>query len=129
MKKWDRQSGFTMLEMLIAMFLLMIGFLGVITVLWCSAQSGSFSRNMTTAANLNQDMMERFSTLKYSDLPVTVGFVNYTCSNPAANGFRRMKQVEENAAGTMKTISVRILWNEPGGPKSRTYTMTKRSDF
>jgi type IV pilus assembly protein PilV len=129
MNKVDQQSGFTMIEMMIAMFILMVGFLGVITVLWCSAKSGSFSRNMTTAANLNQDMMERFSNLKYNDLPVTAGFVNYTCSNPAATGFRRLKQVEENAAGTMKTISVKILWKESGSPKTRTFTVKKRVDF
>lgn len=129
MDSWSKQDGFTMIEMLIAMFLLMIGFFGVITVFWCSAKSGSFSRNMTTAANLSQDMMERFTTLKYNDLPVTAGFVNYTSGNPAGANFSRLKKVELNAGGSMKIITVKISWNESGTLKSRTFTMTKTADF
>lgn len=129
MSMLDNQKGFSLVELMIAMFLLMIGFLGVITVLWSSSKAGSFSRNMTTAANLNQDIMERFSTLNYSDLPVTAGFVDCTYSNPVSTGFTRQTRVVENGAGDTKTIMVRIGWNEHGSVKSRTFTVIKRSDF
>ncbi|MRS02074.1 pilus assembly protein PilV [bacterium] len=125
MSKMDKQSGFSLLEMIIAMFLLMVGFLAVITVLWSSAQSGSFSRDMTTAANLNQDIMERLTSFSYDSLPVSADFVDYTNANPMAAGFTRQTKVEENAAANLKTITVKISWNEKGRIKTRLYTMMK----
>ena len=125
MSKMDKQSGFSLIEMMIAMFLLMVGFLAVITVLWSSAQSGSFSRDMTTAANLNQDIMERLTSLSYDSLTASTNFVAYTNANPMAAGYTRQTKVEENAAANQKTITVKISWNERGKTKTRLYTMMK----
>ncbi len=37
------EDGFTLVELLVAILLLMIGFLAVITVFWTSAASGTFT--------------------------------------------------------------------------------------
>lgn len=129
MSKIADQNGFSLIEMMIAMFLLMVGFLAVITVLWSSAQSGSFSRNMTTAANLNQDMMERLTSLSYDDLVVSADFVDYTTANPMASGFTRQTKIEQNAAADLKTITVKISWNEHGRTKTRLYTVMKSKSY
>lgn len=129
MSKIDNLNGFSLIEMMIAMFLLMIGFLAVITVLWSSAQSGSFSRNMTTAANLNQDIMERLTSLSYDSLPVTADFVDYTNANPMSSGFTRQTKVEENAAADLKTITVKIGWTEQGRTKTRLFTVMKSKSY
>jgi len=129
MLKMNKQSGFSLLEMMIAMFLLMVGFLAVITVLWSSAQSGSFSRNMTTAANLNQDIMERLTSLSYASLPVTADFVDYTNANPMASVFSRQTKVQENTVANLKTITVKISWNDHGKTKTRLYTMVKSKSY
>lgn len=129
MSKIDNQRGVSLIEMMIAMFLLMVGFLAVITVLWSSAQSGSFSRNMTTAANLNQDIMERLTSLSYDSLPVTADFVDYTNANPMAAGFTRQTKVEENAAANLKTITVKISWDEHGKTKTRLFSVMKSKGY
>ena len=129
MFKTNNQRGFSLIEMVIAMFLLMIGFLAVITVLWSSAQSGSFSRNTTTAANLNQDIMERITSFDYDSLPVSADFIDYTNANPMAAGFTRQTKVEENASADLKTITVKISWSEHGRTKTRIFTMMKSKGY
>lgn len=130
-----RQQGFTLVELLVALVLLLIGFLAVFTVLWGSAASGRFSRDMTTAASLGQDMLERAKTLSYGSLPATTGFVSYTASSVSAKGFTREWQIMNDfpEAG-MKTVKARVSWDNivgSGGVKTstRTFTMTKRPEY
>lgn len=123
-------SGYTLVELLIAVVLLAIGFFAVITVLWSSTKGGTTSRNMTAAANVAQDIFERLSGVPAAALPSTSGFVPYTAANPAAGKLVRQWQVEDGVpeAG-MKTITVKISWNEQGIARTRTYTMVRRGDF
>lgn len=126
-----RQQGFSLIELLVAILLLMVGFMAVFTVLWSSTRAGSFSRSITTAASLGQDMLERAHGLSYSALPATAGFVNYTSASVSAVGFTREMEILDNypEAG-VKTVNARITWNTPGkGTSTRTFTMTKRSDY
>jgi type IV pilus assembly protein PilV len=129
------QQGFTLIELLVALVLLMIGFLAVFTVLWGSAASGRFTRDMTTAASLGQDMLERAKTLSYGSLPATTGFVSYTAASVSAKGFTREWQIMNDfpEAG-MKTVKARVSWNNivgSGGVKTstRTFTMTRRPEY
>lgn len=122
------QQGMSLVEMLIALLILVVGFLSVIMVLWMSINSGRFTRDMTVAASLGQDMLERFTARDSSSLPATGGaFKPYTSANAAAAGYVREVKVEDNVpeAG-IKTVTVRIRWNSSGREKSRTFTMLKR---
>ena len=119
------------MELLVAMLLLMVGFLAVFTVLWSSTRAGRFSRDMTTAAGLGQEMLERANILGYSSLPATAGFVNYTAASVSAVGFTRQWEILNNVpeAG-VKTINARISWTTPGkGSNTRTFSMTKHPDY
>ena len=124
-----REEGFTLVELLVAILLLMIGFLAVITVFWTSAASGTFTRQMTTAASLGEEMLERAKTLSYNSLGTTGGFVNYTAANASARSFTRRWSISES--GGVKIITAEISWSGGGtmGTKTRTFTMTKRSDY
>lgn len=118
--------------MLIAMFLLVVGFLSVCLVLWACTTSGRFSRDMTTAANLGQDMLERAGSIKYEDLPETSGFEAY----PEPFGDRSLaaaafeaRQWRISSASGMKIITARISWRKEGVRKTRDFTMVRRSDY
>lgn len=126
------QKGYTLVEMLIAMFLLVVGFLSVFLVLWASTTSGRFSRDMTTAANLGQDMLERIGTMKYDDLPETSGFQNYPepfgDKSLAAAAFEA-RQWRISSAGSMKIVTARISWIKDGARKTRDFTMVRRKEY
>lgn len=125
------QQGFSLVELLIAILLLMVGFLAVFSVLWSSTQAGRFSRDMTTAASLGQEMLERANSLSYSSLPATAGFVNYTAASVSAPGFTREWQVIDNSpVAGVKTVQAKVSWNSPGkGVSTRTFTMTKHPNY
>lgn len=121
------RQGFTLVEVLMAVFLLVVGFLSVLLVLWSVISSGRFSRDMTTAANLGQDMLERAGTLNYDTLTVRRGFVTYTSSNNVAAGFARQWRI--SSASGMKVVTARITWSSNGATKSREYTLVRRPEF
>lgn len=122
------QGGFSLIELLVAVLLLTVGFLAVMTVFWTSASSGNFTRQMTTAASLGEEMLERAKTVSYASLGTTSGFVNYTAANVSAQSFTRRWSITES--GGVKTITAEISWGGGTmGTKTRTFTMTKRTDY
>jgi len=58
------EDGFTLVELLVAILLLMIGFLAVITVFWTSAASGTFTRHIPRGPRA--EMLERAKPSKHS---------------------------------------------------------------
>lgn len=56
------QRGFTMVELLVALTVLMIGITGLISLQMTAMQSTSFSRHTTEAALLAEDRMEELRT-------------------------------------------------------------------
>lgn len=133
MKKIIEHHGFTLAELLVAVVILMIGFLGVLTVLWTSSRAGKFSRQMSTAANLNEDVMEQINTLDYTNSSISTtngSFVNFNSSNAAATAYTRQIMVQDNVpAANTKTITVRISWKDGAVTKTRNFVMLKRQDF
>lgn len=123
-----RQEGFSLIELLVAILLLSVGFLAVITVFWSSASSGNFTRQMTTAACLGEEILERANSIRYADLGTTAGFVDYTAANGSATAFTRRWSISES--GGVKTIIAEISWRGGTvGTKTRTFSMTKRADY
>jgi type IV pilus assembly protein PilV len=118
--------GYTLVELLIAMLLLVVGIMGVFTVFWASTFSGRSSRDMTTVASLGQEVLERLSAQSYTTLAATAGFVNYS----TVKGVTVQKQIQENTpeAG-MKTVSVKLVWDESGNRKERVLSLVRRSDY
>jgi type IV pilus modification protein PilV len=71
-KAKQRQTGMTMLELLIAMTVLAVGMLGATGMILAGVQSNSRNKNDTTAIVLDQEILEQFAT--YKNYP-TSGFV------------------------------------------------------
>ncbi len=61
------QSGFTLLEVLIAMFIFSIGILGVNAMQLTSIQGNSKANRITQAGNVAADRIETFLSLDYDD--------------------------------------------------------------
>ena len=62
----SRRDGFTLVEVLIALTILAIGLLGVALMQVTSISGNTFSREMSVATELGQDMLEKLRTYEYT---------------------------------------------------------------
>jgi len=58
MKAKNLQDGFTLIEILIAIFLLTVTLVGVATVMTTTMKGGDFSKTVTSATTLAKDKFE-----------------------------------------------------------------------
>ena len=113
------ESGFTLLELLIALTIFSVGLLAVCMMAITVIQGNGLSKTLTTAVNLAQN--------KIDDLKVTsfVSIVNSTENNLDENGnlgsgfYNRNVVVQTNRIPSYKTVQVRVSWATPN-PRSVT---------
>ena len=65
--KKNNQSGFTLLEVLIALFIFAVGILGVNALQLTSVRGNGKSNRITTASDIAADQIETFLSLNYDD--------------------------------------------------------------
>ena len=98
--------GFTLIEVIIAGFILVIALLGVISTTVIVIKSNSLSKTMTTATTLAKDKMEQLKNTGYNSLAGT---------DTADSIYTRTWTVTDGSpAADMKTIVVTVLWNWQG---------------
>jgi prepilin-type N-terminal cleavage/methylation domain-containing protein len=68
MNEFSNDKGFTLIEVMIAMFVLVVGLLGVAGVATTVINGNTFSREITTATTLAQDKMEELKDTTYSNI-------------------------------------------------------------
>ena len=101
-----RSNGFTLVEVLIAMFLLVTALLGTAAVTTTVIKGNSFSNRMTQATTLAQDKMEELKGMSYASM--TSG------NDTPSAGFQRTWTVTpDSPAADMATIVVTVTfpWN------------------
>ncbi len=78
------EAGVSLIELMIAMVVLSVGLLGSISLILLGMQNNSRGRTDTASTVLDQEILEKFSTLK--TYPKPGGFINiYDCAATAAN--------------------------------------------
>jgi prepilin-type N-terminal cleavage/methylation domain-containing protein len=77
------EKGMSIIELLIAMTVLTVGMLGAMVMILTGMQSNSRSRNDTSAVVLNQEILEKFATLK--NYPKTGTTNIYDCALNGSN--------------------------------------------
>ncbi len=68
MYKIRNNNGFTLIEILIALFILVVGLLGVISVATTVINGNAFGKEITTATTLAQDKMEELKGTDYTSI-------------------------------------------------------------
>jgi len=116
-KMFVNQSGFTLLEVLIAISILTVGLLGVAQMQIMGIKGNYFSGNTTTALTLAEEKMEDLLGKSYSDAELTNGNHPDT-NNPidetgqAGGTYSRMWIVTDNTPITdTKTVMVNVSWD------------------
>jgi type IV pilus assembly protein PilV len=107
LKRRGGDGGFTLVEIMIALFILVVAFLGIISTTAMVIKTNSFSKTMTTAATLAKDRMEVLKNTKYDNLIAGSDTVDST--------YTRTWTVANNSPATdMKTITVSVVWTWQG---------------
>jgi prepilin-type N-terminal cleavage/methylation domain-containing protein len=106
MKKRDRQ-GFTLIEILIAVFILSVVLLAISTMVFSVMRATSQSKEMATATTLVQDKLETLKNASVASLvsgndSISLGNITY------------LRQWIISTAGNIKTITVSVNWISRG---------------
>jgi prepilin-type N-terminal cleavage/methylation domain-containing protein len=118
------QRGFTLIELMIALTVLLIGVSGILSLQLVSFQSTAYSRHATEAAVLGEDKMEQLRTVPVSTLAPGSEQVN-ALGIPDTNGlYNRSWTISWN--GNVGTLIVTVTWNEEG---LQPYTTTYRTQL
>lgn len=84
---YRNEAGFTLIEILIATFILTVGILGVTGMFITSIKANQLGRSVTAANRLAQNLMEQVKTQTFSnavaDMCTNTGIVNCSSTNSA----------------------------------------------
>lgn len=119
MSRRDRsERGFTVIEVMIALLVLLLGMAGILTLQLTSVEATSFSRHATEATVLAEDKMEELRTVPLSAL------VPGSDPEPVdSRGFSGVSQAIYTRSwsvrpGPVTEIAVTVAWMEKGEKKS-----------
>jgi type IV pilus assembly protein PilV len=105
-------SGFTLMEVLVAMLILSVGLLGMAALITGIINSNKLSNRISTATVLAQDKMEEVRQVGYSGMPASD--TTTTEDYNSITNYSLYKRVTftdvANPATGMKTITVTVYW-------------------
>ncbi len=110
------QAGFTLIELMIASIVLMVGALSVATLIGYSLKSDTISRHDTIAMSALEHELERLRALSYTDALLanggstvgTDGKISFT-SSAVTNYSASVPMANEELAG--RTVNYDVRWN------------------
>ncbi len=118
LKTWEDRRGFTLLEIMIAMFILLVALLGLVSVTVMVIKGGDLSKRMTTATTLAKYKLEEVKNQSYSTITAatTTDYWNEDSSVGTAGAYFTLTTTvtDSSPATNMKTIVVEVRWNWGG---------------
>ena len=125
-----QSSGFTLLEIMIALSLLGIGLLSLAVMQVTAMQYATRGRHMTKAAAIAETRMEELSRRTWANLaptawtaPATVNDVVQGPTNKNEQAYQESWRITDVDAGRTRSIDVRVTWTEPNRP-TRQYAIS-----
>ena len=115
-KLHDSNSGFTLIEVLVAMVILSVGLLGTAALITGIINSNKLSNRISTATVLAQDKMEEIKGAGYAGIGSIDDLNPYEDEDPVTDysKFRRVtfiKGVDTPAVSGLKSITVTVYWD------------------
>jgi len=116
------ESGFSLIELLIAMTVLLIGLVSLLGLQQSSFRAAGFSRHATEAAVIGEDALETQLAIAYDSVASQAAVAVDGSGRLDADGFfTRQVDVVDNVNNT-KTVTVTVSWDERGDPKAFVFT-------
>jgi type IV pilus assembly protein PilV len=120
-----QQGGFTIIEVLIALVVLLVGMAGILMLQLTSSEATSFSRHATEASVLAEDKMEVLRTSPVFQLVDGDDRVDALgVPDPAAGFYTRQWII---VPGDPTTITVEVLWREKADIDEPPYSIVMRT--
>ena len=103
-------QGFTLLEVIIAMFILVVALLSLVSVAITVIKGNTSSKEMTTATTLARDKLEATKNLSYAN--IAAGTEYFDASGQAAGAYytRTLAVSDGTPAANMRTVTVTVSW-------------------
>jgi len=121
----NEPHGFTLIEVLIAMAIFLIGFLAVGSMQISAVNSNASSRMYTEASVIAAQHAERILALPFADIdasvadyPITQGA--YTINPPTISS---RTDTSELSATNNRVVDITVQWTQRGRPRSVTYSL------
>jgi type IV pilus assembly protein PilV len=123
-RKTRRQSGFTLLEVLIAVLVIGVGFMATASMQGTSVSGNSRSAFMTAATYLAEDKIEELRNTDYMAITAAGSPENDIDELGNAGGIysRSWTVVNDSPGLLMKTVAVTVNWEERGVNHTLTIT-------
>lgn len=123
-----QQGGFTIIEIMIALVVLLAGMAGILMLQLTSTEATSFSRHATEASVLAEDKMEFLRTSPVFQLADGNDRVDALGVRDDVAGFyTREWLIVPGAAGEPTTITVEVLWREKENLVDDPYSIVMRT--
>ena len=103
----NNNSGFTLMEVLVAMLILSVGLLGTAALITGIINSNKLSNRISAATVLAQDKMELIKSVVYSN---AVSETRAFLPSPDDKYEREVTVVDDSPAANMKTVTVTVYW-------------------
>jgi len=112
--KMNGQSGFTLIEVMIAMVVLAVGLLALGTMQIVSIRANAFSSEMTYSTMLAQQQLETLKNLSFSDADLTATTPETPHTLPALPAVKGASYTVSwevtDTTSDMKTIDLTVQW-------------------
>lgn len=110
-KNMTGHKGFTLIEIMVALFLLTAALMGMVSLTTMVIKGNAFSKTSTTATTLAKDKIEELEGMAYSSLPATTMQDYWTAQGllTSSSGAYFTRSWIASGTGT-KTITVTVNW-------------------
>ncbi len=110
MRKLHKNSGFTLIEVMIAIAIIAIGIFGVMSLVITVMKGNTLSKRVTTATTIAQEKLEDFKIMDYDNA------VDDSGTDTAYNiDYYWKADVQDDTPATdTKTITVDVYWSSGG---------------
>lgn len=130
MRRKRKSSGFTLVEIMIALSLLGIGLLSLAAMQLTAMQYGSRGRHLTKAAAIAEERMEMLTRQTWASLgptawtaPQTVSETIQGPTNATEQSYQLSWRIADVDPGRTRSIDVRVQWTERNRP-TRQYAIS-----
>lgn len=109
-----REDGFTIIEVMVAAFVLLVGVLGTLTLIDTAMRQGKTSRNREAATNVSREIVEAARELDYDTLLTSTATAKFQALGGLADDDGSAAGWQINRRGTTFTVTVgACIYDDP----------------